>query len=93
MAMNLKQTRIVDPVLTNVAVGYSNAEFVGNFIFPRSLFRRKAAKSLNSEKNRSSCTMQNALRPQIAKGFHSATKEKPLSWKKILWKLRSTAAS
>jgi len=35
MAMNLKQTRVIDPVLTNVAVGYTNAEFVGNVIFPK----------------------------------------------------------
>lgn len=33
--MNLKQVRIVDPVLTNIAIGYQNAEFIGSRLFPR----------------------------------------------------------
>lgn len=35
MTMNMKQVRVVDPVLTNVALGYQNAEMVGHFLFPR----------------------------------------------------------
>lgn len=33
--MNLAQTRLIDPVLSNVAVGYTNAQFVGSKLFPR----------------------------------------------------------
>lgn len=35
MTMNLNQTRVIDPVLTTVALGYQNAEFVGGVLFPR----------------------------------------------------------
>lgn len=34
MSMNNKQVRVVDPVLTTVARGYSNPQFVGNKLFP-----------------------------------------------------------
>ncbi|RRW38511.1 major capsid protein [Ectopseudomonas oleovorans] len=34
MADRLKQLRIVDPVLTNIARGYRNAQFVGEALFP-----------------------------------------------------------
>ncbi|ALA68827.1 hypothetical protein GT50_00510 [Geobacillus stearothermophilus 10] len=30
----LEKTRIVDPILTNVAIGYKNAEYVGESLFP-----------------------------------------------------------
>lgn len=33
--MNLKQVRVVDPILTNIAIGYQNAELVGHNLFPR----------------------------------------------------------
>lgn len=33
--MNLQQVRVIDPVLTNIAIGYQNAEFVGHHLFPR----------------------------------------------------------
>lgn len=35
MSMNASQIRVVDPVLTTHARGYSNAEFVGRYLFPR----------------------------------------------------------
>jgi hypothetical protein len=34
MDMNLKQARVVDPVLTGVAVGFKHASFVGETLFP-----------------------------------------------------------
>ena len=34
MADRLKQLRIVDPVLTNIARGYRNAQFIGEALFP-----------------------------------------------------------
>jgi hypothetical protein len=33
--MTLKQVRVIDPVLSTVAVGYSNAAFIGQSILPR----------------------------------------------------------
>lgn len=33
--MNLKQVRVADPILSNIAIGYQNAEFVGHNLFPR----------------------------------------------------------
>lgn len=33
--MNIAQVRVVDPVLSSIAKGYSNAEFVGHHLFPR----------------------------------------------------------
>lgn len=33
-AMNLRQSRIIDPVLTAVAQGYTNGQMVGKFLFP-----------------------------------------------------------
>lgn len=34
MAGRLSNLRVVDPVLTNLAIGYSNADFVGEALFP-----------------------------------------------------------
>lgn len=34
MSMNAKQVRVVDPILTSIARGYSNPEFVGHHLFP-----------------------------------------------------------
>lgn len=64
MAMNLKQTRIVDPVLTNVAVGYSNAEFVGNFIFPKVFVPQEGGKVIKFGKE--SFKLHNAKRAPSA---------------------------
>nr|DAN90201.1 MAG TPA: major capsid protein [Caudoviricetes sp.] len=50
MAMNLQQTRVVDPVLTNVAIGYTNAEFVGNFLFPRIFVPKEGGKVIKFDK-------------------------------------------
>lgn len=33
--MNLKQVRVIDPILSNIARGYQNAEFTGHWLFPR----------------------------------------------------------
>jgi hypothetical protein len=33
--MTTSQARVIDPILTNVARGYKNAEFVGDALFPR----------------------------------------------------------
>lgn len=33
--MNNKQVRVIDPILSNIARGYMNAEFTGNLLFPR----------------------------------------------------------
>lgn len=35
MPLSNQGVRIIDPILTNVAQGYRNAEFVGNILFPR----------------------------------------------------------
>lgn len=35
MALNLTQTRLVDPVLTTIAQGYTNGSMVAQFLFPR----------------------------------------------------------
>lgn len=32
--MNAAQARVVDPILTNHARGYTNAEMIGRFLFP-----------------------------------------------------------
>lgn len=64
MAMNLKQTRIVDPVLTNVAVGYANAELVGNFIFPKVFVPQEGGKVIKFGKE--SFKLHNAKRALTA---------------------------
>lgn len=35
MTMNLREARIIDPVLTQVALGITQNDFVGQFLFPR----------------------------------------------------------
>lgn len=42
MADRLKQLRIVDPVLTNLARGYRNAQFIGEALFPVAFMDREA---------------------------------------------------
>ncbi len=41
MTMNLKQVRVVDPILTNVAQGYSHPERSGHLLFPRVPVRQR----------------------------------------------------
>lgn len=41
---NLAKERIVDPVLTNLAVGYTNAEMVGHHLFPFANVDKEAGK-------------------------------------------------
>ena len=42
MADRLKQVRIVDPVLTNIARGYRNAQFIGESLFPIAEMEKEA---------------------------------------------------
>ncbi|MDE2579745.1 MAG: major capsid protein [Hyphomicrobiales bacterium] len=35
MTMNIRQARVIDPILTTVVQGYKNAKCVGNVLFPR----------------------------------------------------------
>ncbi|OLS63750.1 major capsid protein [Pseudomonas putida] len=42
MADRLKQVRVVDPVLTNLARGYRNAQFIGEALFPIALMDKEA---------------------------------------------------
>lgn len=44
--MNAAQTRIVDPILTDHARGYSNGELIGNMLFPRVRMPTRAAKRI-----------------------------------------------
>jgi hypothetical protein len=44
MAMNSSQAQIVDLVLTNVARGYTNAGFVGSYLFPQVTVEQRAGK-------------------------------------------------
>lgn len=44
--MNAAQARVIDPILTEHARGYSNAEFIGFNLFPRVNMRTRAAKRL-----------------------------------------------
>ena len=42
MADRLKQVRVVDPVLTNLARGYRNAQFIGEALFPIAFMDKEA---------------------------------------------------
>ncbi|KWV78618.1 MULTISPECIES: hypothetical protein [Pseudomonas] len=42
MADRLKALRVVDPVLTNLARGYRNAQFIGEWLFPIALMDKEA---------------------------------------------------
>lgn len=42
--MSLSQTRVVDPVLTSAAQGYSNNEFIGGVLFPKVPVTARAGK-------------------------------------------------
>lgn len=42
MTSRLKQLRVVDPVLTNIARGYRNAQYIGEALFPLALMDKEA---------------------------------------------------
>lgn len=52
----LSNLRVVDPVLTNLSVGYSNADLVGDVLFPLSRWTRKAARFRSSARKPSRFT-------------------------------------
>lgn len=49
--MNAAQARIVDPILTQHARGYSNAGFVGQFLFPTVSMPTRAAKRIEFDRS------------------------------------------
>jgi hypothetical protein len=49
--MNSAQARIVDPILTNHARGYTNAEMVGRFLFPPVTMPTRAAKRIEFDRS------------------------------------------
>lgn len=51
MVMNAAQARIVDPILTDHARGYSNADFVGRFLFPTVNMPTRAAKRIEFDRS------------------------------------------
>lgn len=51
MAMNGSQTRVVDPILTQHARGYSNADFVGEALFPEVDMPTRAAKRIEFDRS------------------------------------------
>lgn len=50
MTMTLSQTRIVDPILTTVSIGYRNADLVGDVLFPRVPVPSRAGKIIEFDK-------------------------------------------
>jgi len=51
MSMNGSQVRIVDPILTEHARGYSNAEFIGGALFPTVTMPTRAAKRIEFDRS------------------------------------------
>jgi len=51
MSMNGSQVRIVDPILTRHARGYTNADFVGRFLFPAVDMPTRAAKRIEFDRS------------------------------------------
>lgn len=49
--MNGAQARVVDPILTNHARGYTNAEMVGRFLFPMVSMPTRAAKRIEFDRS------------------------------------------
>lgn len=49
--MNGAQARVVDPILTNHARGYTNAEMVGRFLFPTVTMPTRAAKRIEFDRS------------------------------------------
>lgn len=50
MSMNGSQARVVDPILTQHARGYSNAEFIGGALFPTVTMPTRAAKRIEFDR-------------------------------------------
>lgn len=51
MSMNAAQARVVDPILTNHARGYQNADFIGNYLFPLVNMPTRAAKRIEFDRS------------------------------------------
>jgi len=51
MSMNAKQARVVDPILTNHARGYVNADMIGRFLFPTVTMPTRAAKRIEFDRS------------------------------------------
>lgn len=51
MSMNAAQARVVDPILTNHARGYQNADFVGGALFPQVWMPTRAAKRIEFDRS------------------------------------------
>lgn len=51
MSMNTAQARVVDPILTQHARGYSNAGFVGSVLFPTVAMPTRAAKRIEFDRS------------------------------------------
>ena len=49
--MNAAQARVVDPILTNHARGYTNAEMIGRFLFPTVTMPTRAAKRIEFDRS------------------------------------------
>lgn len=51
MSMNLAQARVVDPILSEHARGYSNGDFVGHVLFPAVTMPTRAAKRIEFDRS------------------------------------------
>ena len=51
--MNLGQARVVDPILSEHARGYSNPRFVGSVLFPTVSMPTRAAKRIEFDRSSS----------------------------------------
>lgn len=51
MSMNGSQLRVVDPILTQHARGYTNASFIGHFLFPEVDMPTRAAKRIEFDRS------------------------------------------
>lgn len=49
--MNASQVRVVDPILSNHARGYVNADFIGRFLFPTVTMPARAAKRIEFDRS------------------------------------------
>lgn len=50
MSLNTSQARVVDPILTQHARGYSNSEFIGGVLFPTVVMPTRAAKRIEFDR-------------------------------------------
>ncbi len=51
MSMNSAQARVVDPILTNHARGYTNSDFIGGVLFPAVTMPTRAAKRIEFDRS------------------------------------------